>query len=262
MRLLSTEDHEIGFVALGSAPIGVIAIGGLPVGVIAIGMAARGVVALSMGAGAGVFVFGMGACAGLYARAMGFSFSISDSDLFEPHLAVVADGAASTRWGRAWTAAKALSLFLVLAAAALTAGVQYRDAMRLAALEATLTHTATLTWPARVASPGAASTAKGTACVLVADVRTDGVSVVRGTARADCDGRPFESIQLDHRTTALSVVPLDRGGRYDLASNGERARIDTHAGIAIWRETQDDSTITTTFDVEPGAASTADLVRP
>lgn len=41
MQLLSTSEYELGFIAIGSAPVGVIAIGGVPVGVIGGGHAYR-----------------------------------------------------------------------------------------------------------------------------------------------------------------------------------------------------------------------------
>jgi len=261
VKLFSTEPAEPGIVAFGAAPIGVLAIGGLPVGVIAIGPMARGLVAVPLGAGAGLVVAGFGVGVGLWARTFGWVFTLKEgSGIFEEGLAVFHDDADGGVVSRAWIGLKLIALVVMLAAAAATGWAQYEAAVEDARIEATLTRRATLRWKGRLArSEHVESPARD--CELVADVRTDGKGVVRANVRAVCGSAKVDGGSID-RGCSLSIVPLDRGGRYDLACDSGKTSLATAAKRARVVHTDDDKDDVLELEVEPGAISEVSLINP
>lgn len=261
MRFFSTEPAEPGVVAFGAAPIGILAIGGLPVGVVAIGPMARGLVAIPFGAGAGLVVVGFGVGVGLWARAFGWVFSLKDGEgVFEDGLAVFDEGRGDGLLARAWTALKMVVLVGLLGAAGVTGWAQYLAAIEDARVEATLTRRATLRWRAKlVRSERVESPARE--CELVAAVRTDGKGLVRANVRAECGRAQIDVGSID-RGCSLTIAPLDRGGRYDLACDSGKTSVATAARRARVVHTDDDKDEVLELDVEPGAISEVLLVDP
>lgn len=259
MKLFSTEPAEPGIVAFGAAPIGVLAIGGLPVGVIAIGPMARGLVAVPLGAGAGLVVAGFGVGVGLWARTFGWVFTLKEgSGIFEEGLAVFHDDADGGLASRAWIGLKLNVLLGLLIAAAVSGWAQHQAAVEDARIEATLTQRATLRWTARLARSERLD-APTRDCELVADVRADGRGVVRAKVRGACGGAKVDVGSID-RGCSLTIVPLDRGGRYDLACDAGKTSVATAARRARLVHTDDDKDEVLELEVEPGAVSDVSLI--
>jgi hypothetical protein len=73
MKLFSASQYELGFIAVGGAPIGIISIGMAPVGVIAIGVLPLGLVTFACGIGFGLLSYSCGVGLGARVRTVGLA---------------------------------------------------------------------------------------------------------------------------------------------------------------------------------------------
>jgi hypothetical protein len=215
MRLFSATEYELGFIAVGGAPIGIISIGTAPVGVIAIGVMPLGLVSIACGVGLGLRSYSCGVGLGARVRAVGLAVG-GDARAVGANVAIGGDkpmpGSSRNERLRYWIGLACCGL-ATLAAFLLIAGERFAITR--------MTHVVTTRWEAHSHDSEGLFIAPDRSCHVGATLRSDGTKRIHADIEVVCGSLRLVGRHI-RRGCTVGQAPDGNGYAYTLRCNAAR----------------------------------------